>query len=659
MKAKKIGTKIIFASLGCILVSAVISLVVMNAGSSSMVNEIMQDDTETSMNALKSEVAGLKTNSLKFAKNFSNDESIKKAVETKDRLAILNAIYYAKSDLMSDTEFITVTDEKGTVLVRTNSDKYGDSAAGKESVKQALKGTSAPQIEAEDGIKLAVVSAFPVKNESGKITGVISTGYKLDSTDFADNLKAMTGMQYSVFLNNRQIVTTIVKDNRRLSGSTLGGAAAEAVLKGKKAYSSEEWIANDCYYTMYEPILDSKGNALGAFFTGKPINAILSLKREVTLVTALVVLFIALICIFIFYRFSKTVISGPVEKMSEFAQKLARGDLNAESAEARSNDEIGRLTASLKSMQNKLRIYINDISSHLTAMSGGDMTSDIDIEYIGDFAPIKSALIKISSSLNSTMFKINMAAGQVNSSAVSVSSGAQELAQGAAEQADAVERLSAQVKDVSQKADTNRENVRVMAGTMKKAMADVAVSHKKVSDLRFTMDEISESSNQIREIIKTIDDIAFQTNILALNAAVEAARAGEAGKGFAVVADEVRNLAGKTAAAAKRTAGLIQASLEKVNKVLVLSDETAETSDAVYNELNDIGKNIGSIDKDSTAQAAAISNITRGVERIFAVVQSNSSAAEESAAASEELSGQAGILKDAACGFKLRDSGAD
>ncbi len=345
--------------------------------------------------------------------------------------------------------------------------------------------------------------------------------------------------------------------------------------------------------------------------------------------------------------------------MSEFAQKLARGDLNAESAEARSNDEIGRLTASLKSMQNKLRIYINDISSHLTAMSGGDMTSDIDIEYIGDFAPIKSALIKISSSLNSTMLKINMAAGQVNSSAVSVSSGAQELAQGAAEQADAVERLSAQVKDVSQKADTNRENVRVMAGTMKKAMADVDVSHKKVSDLRFTMDEISESSNQIREIIKTIDDIAFQTNILALNAAVEAARAGEAGKGFAVVADEVRNLAGKTAAAAKRTAGLIQASLEKVNKVLVLSDETAETSDAVYNELNDIGKNIGSIDKDSTAQAAAISNITRGVEQIFAVVQSNSSAAEESAAASEELSGQAGILKDAACGFKLRDSGAD
>ena len=181
----------------------------------------------------------------------------------------------------------------------------------------------------------------------------------------------------------------------------------------------------------------------------------------------------------------------------------------------------------------------------------------------------------------------------------------------------------------------------------------MADANKKMIELVNAMGEISASSDETKKIIKTIEDIAFQTNILALNAAVEAARAGAAGKGFAVVADEVRNLAGKSAEAAQNTTKLIESTVEAISRGNSLVEEVADKMNNVAAAAGAVAEINQKISFASRNTADSIEQITVGVEQISSVVQNNSATAEESAAASEELSGQANMLKDLISTFTI------
>ena len=350
-------------------------------------------------------------------------------------------------------------------------------------------------------------------------------------------------------------------------------------------------------------------------------------------------------------------LSANIKYITNINKKLASGDFSVVVDKNRmAKDEIGQLCSATDSVVMRLRgyvDYISEIAEVLSAMADGRMRIELKQEYQGEFAVIKEALHSISTSLNGTLAEIVETARQVDDGANVISSSAQTLAQGATEQASSIQELSASIAEVSQRIIKNAEDAEK---AMKLSADATEIMHGSVSDMglaRQAMDEISDTSKDIGKVIKTIDDIAFQTNILALNAAVEAARAGTAGKGFAVVADEVRNLSQKSAEAAKNTTALIESSIEAIRKGTALVNKTSAGFSEVAAKSDEVGKLVEAISVQAQEQAVAISQISTGVDQVSAVVQMNSATSEENAAASEQLSGQASGLKNAVSHFEL------
>ncbi len=345
----------------------------------------------------------------------------------------------------------------------------------------------------------------------------------------------------------------------------------------------------------------------------------------------------------------------PINEISEAANSMSMGDFDFE-IKYNSKDEFGKVAKDIANTVSKLKLYIGNVDFILSKISSGDMTSSIDIEYVGGFAPIKKSVEVIIESLNDTFSQINEASEQVASSSAQVSGGAQALSQGSTEQASSIQQLSASINEISEQVKVNADNANKASKTTNNLVKEVKDGSEQMKQMTDAMVDIKQSSSDIAKIIKAIDDIAFQTNILALNAAVEAARAGAAGKGFAVVADEVRNLASKSAEAAKNTTTLIENSIKAVENGTTIADKTAESMKNVADGISQSMLLIDQITEASNEQAVSIAQVTQGIEQISSVVQTNSATAEESAAASEELSGQAQMLKDLVGRVKIKSS---
>ncbi len=351
--------------------------------------------------------------------------------------------------------------------------------------------------------------------------------------------------------------------------------------------------------------------------------------------------------------------SDPIKEASDRLKELSLGNLKDEVCVSGSEDEIGDLTRALATTVQTWRDYIGDISAFLAELDKGNLRLEMNMEYMGDFAPIKESFQRTIHTLNDTFRKLNNSALQVASGADQVASSAQSLAQGTTEQASSVEELAATVNDIHDHVASNAENAKLASDQAMATATELEQGKKQMEQMTAAMNEINDSSSEISKIIKTIEDIAFQTNILALNAAVEAARAGSAGeqgKGFAVVADEVRNLASKSAEASKNTAALIEATVRAVQEGTGIANETAQSIGRIVVASEESAKLIHQISDASQEQAASIAQVTLGIDQISSVVQTNSATSEESAAASEELSSQAQILKGLVRRFQIRET---
>lgn len=352
-----------------------------------------------------------------------------------------------------------------------------------------------------------------------------------------------------------------------------------------------------------------------------------------------------------------SLITKPINEIKNAIIKISKGEFDSEITYV-SRDEFGEMADAMRLTNESLAKLIEDSSRMYGELARGNFNihSEAREVYVGEFVPLLDNLRILAKDLSDTMAQIYQSADQVDSGSEQVSAGAQANAQGATEQAGSVEELAATIEEISDKINKNASDSQAASTAMAEVGKKAEVSNERMKDMLGAMEEISDTSTQINDIIKTIEDIAFQTNILALNAAVEAARAGEAGKGFAVVADEVRNLASKSAVASQNTAELIQRSIKAVENGSHIADDTAEALSVVVKQIEDIVSTIDSISSVSEEQAQAIAQVTTGIEQISNVVQTNSATAEQSAAASEELSAQATTMKTLVSKFTLRDA---
>jgi len=364
--------------------------------------------------------------------------------------------------------------------------------------------------------------------------------------------------------------------------------------------------------------------------------------------TMIAVIAIGIIAAVVLGLFISRIISKPIVKMVEAADKLALGDVDV-NVNVDTKDEVGKLAESF----NKMIENIREQALVVEKMASGDMTVQVKVKSEKDLLGKKlSEMIEIN---NEVLGNINYAAEQVASGAKQVSDSSMQLSQGATEQASSIEELTASLEEVATQTKINAENANQANELAGIAKDNAEQGNRQMGDMLNAMEEINNSSANISRIIKVIDEIAFQTNILALNAAVEAARAGQHGKGFAVVAEEVRNLAARSANAAKETTELIEGTIKRTENGTKIAKETAEALNKIVGDVSKAASLVNDIAISSNEQASAVAQINQGIMQVSQVVQTNSATSEEGAAASEELSSQAQFLKESVSRFKLKN----
>ena len=502
---------------------------------------------------------------------------------------------------------------------------------------------SEPYTDIITGNMVVAVTA-PVYDKSGKITGI--TGMDI-------NITALNNMAQQHVIGEKGFAILITRNHTVLSHQD-----SAMIMKNTSEVGLDENIQSsiESQDTAIKEYDDRGSKVVGCYTpigdTGWGILTSLpesELTAKVNGITAkiMTINILALILMIGALTVLSARITKPLKKLTAVTAELVKGNYDVE-IHADSQDEVGDLANGMSVLVDKLRtymLYIDEISGSLDSFAAGNLNIDLKQDYSGELYRLRDSLEKTVAAFSDVIGDITSISSQLASGSMEIANGAQQLANGSSEQSSSIQNLAMNINEITENINSSAEHTTALNSQIAAVGSAAFNSNEQMEQMMDAMNRISSESMEIGKIIKTIEDIAFQTNILALNAAVEAARAGAAGKGFAVVADEVRNLATKSSEAAKNTTALIENSIKAVKDGTDIAEETREALSEVVTAVDESSVMIQSISANALKEAEQISHIRSSVDEISSVVHSNSAAAEESSAASEQLSSLASTLE--------------